>query len=76
MGAYSNQPQAIAQIKATQEAVRAVAETAGREVNIADGGAKAVYRARFTKLTETEALLSCNLVKESGDDCIAMQLTR
>lgn len=76
VGAYSEQPQAIARIRATQDTIQSIAAAAGREVNIADGGARAVYRARFTKLTQTEAEASCETIRALGDDCMALQISR
>ncbi|MEM6650251.1 MAG: D-alanyl-D-alanine carboxypeptidase family protein [Pseudomonadota bacterium] len=76
VGAFHKQPQALAQITAHQDAMRELVAGVGREVNIADKGARAVYRARFTRLTEDEALDACDLMREKGTDCIALQMER
>lgn len=76
VGAFGTQPSAIAQIHATQETVRDVWGDVGREVNIARKGEDAVYRARFTRLTETEAIASCSALKKAGSDCLILQIVQ
>ncbi|MEM9234160.1 MAG: D-alanyl-D-alanine carboxypeptidase family protein [Pseudomonadota bacterium] len=76
VGAFRSQPQAIEQIHLTQETVRSVWPDAGREVNIAQKDEAPVYRARFTRLTESEALSSCTAIRKSGDDCMVLQLAQ
>lgn len=75
VGAFGTQPKAIAQIHATQEVVRDVWPDAGREVNIAQKGKSAIYRARFTRLTEWEASTTCKALKKEGQDCLALEAT-
>ena len=74
VGAFGSQPQAIAQIHATQDTVRKVWSDVGREVNIAQKEDSAVYRARFTRLTESEAMESCSNLKKGGGDCLVLQM--
>lgn len=76
VGAFGTQPQAIAQIHATQETVRTVWGDVGREVNIAKRGEDQVYRARFTRLTEDEAMDSCAALRQTGTDCLILQLAQ
>ena len=76
VGAFGSQPQAIAQIHKTQETIRDVWPDAGREVNIARKGEAPVYRARFTRLTQGEAVASCNALRKVGDDCLVLELTQ
>ena len=76
VGAFTEQPQAIAKIRQTQQKVQLIAPSAGREVNIAEKGATTFYRARFNKLTEGEALESCSLLKANGSECIALSIAR
>ncbi|WOI52563.1 D-alanyl-D-alanine carboxypeptidase family protein [Parvularcula sp. LCG005] len=76
VGAYREQPLAIKRIRDTQDTVRAISAEAGREVNIAEKGAQAVYRARFTRMTEIEAADSCSALISKGDDCIALHVSK
>lgn len=73
VGAYSRQPLAVARIRQIQNEIFAIQPAVGREVNIAQRGGEAVYRARFTQLTAFEAEQACAALKNEGQDCLALR---